>query len=87
MNCTHTHTHKKKKQGGKVKSFLEQGNSGGISAEITIIFQHAELCASVHARVCVCGRADRLLADSLVIQGCFHVAVCVGDEEEVALNT
>lgn len=44
------------------------------------------VCLCVHAYVCVCERTDRLLAESLVIQGCFHVAVCVGDEEEVCFK-
>lgn len=47
-------------------------SSVGILMEITIIFQHAELC--VRVGVCLSEQADRLLAGSVMIHGCFHVA-------------
>lgn len=51
-----------------------------------MIFQRAELC--VLAGVCLGEQADRLLAGSVMIHGCFHVAYscCVGEEQEVTFN-
>lgn len=66
INCRRTHAHQNTRWQGQ--KFAWKGNSVGILAEITIIFQHAELCVSVRVRVCE--RADRLLAESLVFSCC-----------------